>query len=618
MDNQPQPYQPQPNGDNSPTPPNHPDNAGGYQQTDYTQPQPQPMNPEPQQPAQPEPQPQPAEPQMQSPQPQLEGHEADQSGQWTAPNEQMNEQPAQDPQTFPLPQQPAQPPNTQQPIQPESQPQQPMQQEQPPTQPQQPMNPEPQQPAQPEPQPQPAEPQMQSPQPQLEEPASYQQADSANPNDSNFQNQPVDTPQPLQNQNYTPEQTRPAYDTIETTPHPQLHPAGDSEQDGPPPSSQEPETAQEVPPTQPADSNGFNQPEPNSFPQLESHLPPIGPSPSSDPQPSPQQPPVQTDQVETHTPPQAQAQPQTETTSQPSTPNQPDTSAPQTQSQPQPQQPPATQPAHDNQAFTLPGSEPQAATNQPAQDSTPNDNADENKESIGAKLKRKAGNINYKPIMSAAIVGMLVFGIFNSQVILGQVQYLTTPSGGIDVNTSESTEVPVGDEDRILIPQIDVDVPVVDEPSFDEDLVQAALEDGVVHYGNTAKPGEIGNSVLVGHSSNDWWDAGDYKYAFILLDRLQNGDEIVIHHEGTRYVYEVYDSYVVEPTDISVLEQPDDESILTLITCTPPGTSWQRLIVEAEQVSPDPADNIDRDEDADQDAVEELPRDSGNRWFNIF
>ena len=37
-------------------------------------------------------------------------------------------------------------------------------------------------------------------------------------------------------------------------------------------------------------------------------------------QPSPQQPPVQTDQIETHTPPQAQVQPQPETTSQPSTP----------------------------------------------------------------------------------------------------------------------------------------------------------------------------------------------------------------------------------------------------------------------------------------------------------
>lgn len=226
----------------------------------------------------------------------------------------------------------------------------------------------------------------------------------------------------------------------------------------------------------------------------------------------------------------------------------------------------------------------------------------------------KVKKVNYKPLITAAIFGIVIFTIFNSQVILGQVQYFTTPSGSVETPVG-ATEVdaPVGDENRILIPQIDVNVPVVyDEPSFKEEKVQKALERGVVHYGNTAMPGEKGNSVIVGHSSNNWWNSGKYKFAFILLDKLNEGDEIVLHYEGTRYVYEVTNKKVVVPTNTSVLDQSGDPRI-TLITCTPPGTSWKRLIVEAKQVSPDPSENVETDSSAQE--ATKLPDDSGSGGF---
>lgn len=219
--------------------------------------------------------------------------------------------------------------------------------------------------------------------------------------------------------------------------------------------------------------------------------------------------------------------------------------------------------------------------------------------------------------MSAAAFGILIFGVFNAQVILGQVQYLTTPSGGIQAPSgSVNSDAPIGDEPSIIIPQIDVNVPVVyDEPSFAEEKVQKALERGVVHYGTTAKPGENGNVVIVGHSSNNWWDSGKYKFAFILLDKLQQNDEIVLHYQGTRYVYQVETKKVVEPTNTSVLNQTE-EPRLTLITCTPPGTSWQRLIVQARQVTPDPNQNTDP-EDASSRESQALPSDSSRSFFEF-
>ncbi len=72
---------------------------------------------------------------------------------------------------------------------------------------------------------------------------------------------------------------------------------------------------------------------------------------------------------------------------------------------------------------------------------------------------------------------------------------------------------------------------------------------------------------------------------FVLLDKLVAGDTFTVNYNSKQYVYEVTGSKVVPPTDLSVLNQTD-EPTMTLITCTPPGTSWQRLVVTAKQIGP--------------------------------
>jgi hypothetical protein len=72
---------------------------------------------------------------------------------------------------------------------------------------------------------------------------------------------------------------------------------------------------------------------------------------------------------------------------------------------------------------------------------------------------------------------------------------------------------------------------------------------------------------------------------------------------------------VVEPTNTSVLEQTQQPR-LTLITCTPPGTSWQRLIVQAKQVTPDPSQNTDPQNASGQDSPV-LPSDSSRSFFEF-
>ena len=110
----------------------------------------------------------------------------------------------------------------------------------------------------------------------------------------------------------------------------------------------------------------------------------------------------------------------------------------------------------------------------------------------------------------------------------------------------------------------------------------------MVHYGNTANPGQAGNAVLFGHSSNDWDKPGNYKFIFVLLEKLAVGDTYTIDYKGTRYEYQIYERSIILATDVHVVA-PTSDPTSTLITCWPTGTSQKRSIVRGKQISPQPS-----------------------------
>ncbi len=108
------------------------------------------------------------------------------------------------------------------------------------------------------------------------------------------------------------------------------------------------------------------------------------------------------------------------------------------------------------------------------------------------------------------------------------------------------------------------------------------LAKSLVHYLPQSLPGELGNVAIFGHSTlPQLYDPKDYKTIFTYLSSLDKGDKIYINIGELEYHYEVTTSFIVKPSEISVLEQKKDASYLTLITCTPPGTYWERLVVTA-------------------------------------
>jgi len=131
---------------------------------------------------------------------------------------------------------------------------------------------------------------------------------------------------------------------------------------------------------------------------------------------------------------------------------------------------------------------------------------------------------------------------------------------------------------KINIKKIGVDGEIV--VTDDEDK---GLENGFWMYPTSVDPGRVGNFILSGHR---------YKYlpphntTFYHLDKMQNGDEILIEWNNVMYKYVVREVKVVPDNERKVIKQTDNKTI-TLITCHPLFSSEKRLIVVGELLEMD-------------------------------
>lgn len=211
----------------------------------------------------------------------------------------------------------------------------------------------------------------------------------------------------------------------------------------------------------------------------------------------------------------------------------------------------------------------------------------------GGKLETKhhLQSLLFGLSMGLLVVAFFLFGFFNEVVIAPFIQpSRTSTSTPLIVN---SNDIAPTSQPEVIIPKINVEIPVVyDIATTDENTIQKNLEDGVIHYPTTVKPGEQGNAAFFGHSSNNIFNKGKYKFAFVLLHTLVEGDTFYLTYNGKVYVYKVVSKTVVEPSQVGVLGPvPGEIATATLITCDPPGTSLKRLVIIGKQISPDPTGN---------------------------
>jgi len=122
----------------------------------------------------------------------------------------------------------------------------------------------------------------------------------------------------------------------------------------------------------------------------------------------------------------------------------------------------------------------------------------------------------------------------------------------------------------ISIDKIDVRLPIL------EDATVQNMKVAATHLVETSPIGSEGNAAIAAHRAHK------KGRLFNRLGELEIGDDIqVTLAGGTTINYKVDRITVVEPTDLSVLEDPKLGQVLTLITCDPLINPTHRLIVRA-------------------------------------
>jgi sortase A len=101
------------------------------------------------------------------------------------------------------------------------------------------------------------------------------------------------------------------------------------------------------------------------------------------------------------------------------------------------------------------------------------------------------------------------------------------------------------------------------------------------HYPASALPGQKGNFSIAGHRMPSvFWD----------LDKMRNGDAMVVETKNQWIVYTVYRVHIVLPTAVGVvapnparpLAATGTRKLMTLTTCNPKWDNYERLVVHGE------------------------------------
>lgn len=199
-------------------------------------------------------------------------------------------------------------------------------------------------------------------------------------------------------------------------------------------------------------------------------------------------------------------------------------------------------------------------------------------------------------LITAAVAGF----ILAYSPIIGQEAGYTLKSAGImnqsvdysaqiakasetDAVQKEAQELDLDPSFSIVIPKIDARSNVIaNVDTGNEAEYLAALKNGVAHAKGTYFPGQGKPIFLFAHSTNAPLQVARLNAVFYLLSKLEENDSVILYFADKKYFYTVTGKKVIDKDDTSYLYDQNNKETLYLMTCTPPGTTWKRLIVTAE------------------------------------
>ncbi len=135
--------------------------------------------------------------------------------------------------------------------------------------------------------------------------------------------------------------------------------------------------------------------------------------------------------------------------------------------------------------------------------------------------------------------------------------------------------VPTAETNFLAIPAIGVRQEIIETRDLKD------VHHKVWHRPNTSSPDKGSRTVLIGHRYSNI--GGLSESVFYHLPKMKEGDKAYVYWAGKTYTYEVFETKIVPPSQVSV-EFGTPGNILTMYTCTPLWTANERFVVNARLV----------------------------------
>lgn len=136
---------------------------------------------------------------------------------------------------------------------------------------------------------------------------------------------------------------------------------------------------------------------------------------------------------------------------------------------------------------------------------------------------------------------------------------------------------------KIIIPAIDMDLPVQNPSTRDLSALDTLLQKGPARYVDSAELGEKGNVIIFAHSSHLPVVHNQMYKAFNRVPELVQGDTItIIGDDGEKYLYSVTSVRKADAHEATIDLSPAHGTKLTLVTCDTLTSKSARFILEAD------------------------------------
>ena len=196
--------------------------------------------------------------------------------------------------------------------------------------------------------------------------------------------------------------------------------------------------------------------------------------------------------------------------------------------------------------------------------------------------------IFFATLSAADSVGLVPYYLDGDSAPTDEVLLSSLPTlGEADPRVTDESQIQLAGvvPTHISIPSINLDLPIQNTQSHNNDVLNEALHSGPVRYMDSALLGVAGNMLIFAHSSHLPIVHNQMYKAFNRVPELKAGDSITVDGaDGKHYLYSVTSVRKTDANEAVIDLSPKLGTRLTLSTCDTLTSKNSRFVAEADFV----------------------------------